>query len=205
MSHHALVGWLLDTATKQEEHPTLFKDAPPWVAGPARLRQHAAALAQKEDAAKYKDIQAVKERDSERAATLESIHSNAACIIMKARFENDESLLYNNGHEVKERSKKGHTPIPISSHPLKVVAKRGDEPGTVVLTIERDPGAGVYEVQFCKGVPTDEESWQIFGSFKKCRIFIDHLERAGWYYFRVRSHGDNEWSPWSLPVDIIVG
>jgi len=55
MSHHGLVGWLLNTADKQEEHPTLFKDAPDWVVGPQRLRQHAAALTQKEDAAKYKD------------------------------------------------------------------------------------------------------------------------------------------------------
>lgn len=74
-----------------------------------------------------------------------------------------------------------------------------------MLTIERDPGAGVYEVQFCKGAPAGEESWQVLGNFRKVKIFTPDLERAGWYYFRVRSHGDNETNPWSYPADAIVG
>jgi hypothetical protein len=206
MNHHALVGWLLDSATKQEQHP-YFKsgETPEWAAGPARFRQHAVALSQKEEAAKFKDSHAMKERDQERAATLESIHNNAAYIIMRARHENDEGSLENTGHELKEKTKKAHAPVPISSLPLKVIAKRGDDPGSVVLTIERDPGAGIYQVQICKGTPTGEESWQDFGNFKKVRLFIPNLERSGWYYFRVRSLGDNEASPWSAPVDIIVG
>lgn len=206
MSHHALVGWLLDTATKQEQHP-LFQPGttPDWVIGPVHLRQHAATLSQKEEAAKYKDIQAVRERDLERVATLESIHSNACYIIMRARHQNDETLLLHAGHDLKEKTKRNYAPIPLSNQPLKVTVKRGDQLGSVVLTIEKDPGAGVYQVQFCKGVPTGEESWQDLGNFKKVRVFAPNLERAGWYYFRVRSHGDNETSPWSLPVDIIVG
>jgi len=124
---------------------------------------------------------------------------------MKSRYENDETLLYNVGHDVKDRSRKSPSPIPLSRLPLNVTAKRGDQPGSVVLIIERDPGAGLYEVQFCKGAPTGEDSWQTFGNFKKVRVFVPELERAGWYYFRVRSHGDNESSPWSAPVDIIVG
>ncbi|MBJ6751005.1 fibronectin type III domain-containing protein [Geomonas anaerohicana] len=205
MNHHQLIGWLLDTATKQEQHPYHGKNTPDWVAGFARLREHAAALSQKEEAAKNKDIQAIKERDLERAATLESIHFNASYIVMRARHENDESLLHNVGHELKEKTKRTHTPTSVTRLPLKVTAKRGDEPGTLVLTIERDPGAGVYEVQFCKGAPAGEQSWQLLGNFKKVRIFVPDLERSGWYYFRVRSHGDNETSPWSMPVDIIVG
>lgn len=206
MSHHALVGWLLDAATKQEQHPDHGKNFPDWVAGPSRFRQHAEALTLKEEAAKYKDTHALKERDLERAATLESIHFNACYIVMRAHHENNEALLHNVGHEFKEKTtKRSHAPVSISSLPLKVIAKRGDQPGSAVLTIVRDPGAGVYEVQFCKGAPTGEESWQPLGNFKKVRIFIPNLERAGWYYFRIRSHGDNETSPWSIPVDIIVG
>jgi len=206
MSHHALVGWLLDAATKQELHPYHGKNTPDWVAGPARFRQHATVLSQKEEAAKFKDTQALKERDLERAATFDSININACYIVMRAFQENDETLLNNVGHDLKEKTKRAHShSVPISTSPLKVTAKRGDQPGSIVLTIERDPGAGVYEVQFCKGPPTGEESWQGFGNFKKVRIFIPGLDRAGWYYIRVRSHGDNETSPWSIPIDIIVG
>ncbi|HBA89945.1 MAG TPA: fibronectin type III domain-containing protein [Geobacter sp.] len=205
MSHHALVGWLLDAATKQEQHSYHAKNTPEWAAGAAQFRQHAAALSLKEEAAKYKDIQAMKDRDLERAATLETIHFNACYIIMRARHENDETLLFNVGHELKEKTKRAHAPVEVSSQPLKATAKRGDHPGSIVLTVERDPGAGLYEVQFCKGVPGGEESWQALGNFKKVRIFVPNLERSGWYYFRIRSHGDNKTSPWSNPVDIIVG
>ncbi|MBJ6802722.1 fibronectin type III domain-containing protein [Geomonas propionica] len=205
MNHHQLIGWLLDAATKQEQHPYHSTNTPDWVAGPVRFREHAAALSQKEEAAKYKDILAMKERDLERTAILESIHFNASYIIMRARHENDESLLQNVGHELKEKTKRTHASTSVTRLPLKVTAKRGDQPGSMVLTIERDPGAGVYEVQYCKGAPTSEQSWQPLGNFKKVRIFVPDLERSGWYYFRVRSHGDNETSPWSAPVDIIVG
>jgi hypothetical protein len=205
MNHHALVGWLLDAATKQEQHPFHGKDWPEWAAGAARFRGHASALSVKEEAAKHKDTQAIKERDLERAATLESIHFNASYIIMRARHQNDESLLHNVGHELKEKTKRSHAPVSVARLPLKVTAKRGDDPGSVVLTIERDLGAGLYEVQFCKGTPAGEESWQTLGNFKKVRIFVQDLERSGWYYFRVRSHGNNETSPWSAPADIIVG
>lgn len=204
MSHHALVGWLLDTAAKQETLD-LFKDHPEWVAGPLRFRQHASALSQKEEAAKYKDTQAMKERDLERMATLESINNNACYVIMWARHQNDETILHHVGHEVKEKTKRVHAPASVSAQPLKVTVKRGDQPGSVVLSVERDPGAGIYQVQLCKGVPTGEDSWQNLGNFRKVRIFISDLERAGWYYFRIRSIGDNETSPWSAPVDIIVG
>ena len=205
MSHHALIGWLLDAALKQEEHQFHGKNTPEWVAGPPRFREHAAALSRKEDAARYKDTQAAKERDLERAAILESIHFNASYIVMRARHENDESLLHNVGYELKEKTKRPHASVSVSKQSLKVTAKRGDQLGSVVLSIERDPGAGLYEVQFCKGPPAGEESWQTLSNFKKVRIFIPNLERSGWYYFRVRSHGDNETSPWSIPVDIIVG
>jgi hypothetical protein len=205
MSHHALVGWLLDAATKQEVHPYHGKNTPEWVAGPARFRQHATALSLKEDAAKFKDTQALKERDLERSATIDSINVNACYIVMRAFQEKDETLLHNAGHEVKEKTKRTHAPIPISILPLKLAAKRGDQLGSIVLTIERDPGAGVYEIQFCKGPPAGEGSWELLSNFKKVRIFIPGLDRAGWYYFRGRSHGDNETSPWSMPIDIIVG
>lgn len=204
MTYHELNGWLLGTATKQEQHPFHGKNTPDWVAGASRLRGHAEALTQKEEAAKHKDILAVKERDLERAATMESIHFNASYIVMRARYENDETLLHNTGYELKEQTKRSHASIPIAKLPLKVTVKRGDK-GSAVLTIERDPGAGLYQVQFCKGAPAGEESWQDLGNFKKVRIAVTDLERSGWYYFRVRSHGNNETSPWSIPVDIIVG
>ncbi|MCM0080144.1 fibronectin type III domain-containing protein [Geomonas sp. Red32] len=205
MSHRAIIGWLSTAASKQDKHVFFGADKPDWAPGPVRFREHMSNLERKEECARFKDTQALKELDLERAATLESIHMNAAYIVIMARHKNDDSLLDNTGHDFKDHTKKAYTHTSVSRLPLKVTAKRGDEPGSLVITVERDPGAGVYEVQLCKGVPAGDESYSTYGNYKSVRIFIPGLERAGWYYIRVRSHGNNETSPWSAPVDIIVG
>lgn len=190
MRTHELIGWLLDTAGKQEKDPIFGEeDRPKWVAGPPEFRGHASALSQKSDAAKKKDIQLMKDFEQERASTVTSIHINAAYVVMRAHHSQEHGILEGKGYEFKEKTRKPRGASPsVSSLPLKVTARRGDKEGSAVLAIERDPGAGIYEVQFCIGVPTGEESWQPLGSYKKVRIFLDHLQRAGWYYFRVRSH-----------------
>jgi hypothetical protein len=206
MRTHELIGWLLDTAGKQEKEAIFGEDRPEWVAGPPEFRNHASALSQKSDAAKNKDIQLMKEFDQERSAALTSIHMNAAYLVMRAHHGQDNGILLGKGYDLKERTKKTRSASPsVLDHPLKLTARRGDKVGSAVLSVERDPGAGVYHLQFCIGAPTGEESWQDLGSFKKVRIFLDNLQRASWYYFRVRSQGDNEVGPWSTPVDLIIG
>jgi hypothetical protein len=207
MRNHEMIGWLLDTAGKQEKDPIFSEeDRPKWVAGPPEFRGHASALSQKADAAKNKDTQLVKEFEQERISTLTSIHINAAYVVMRAHHSQEHGLLQGKGYEIKEETKRTRGASPsVSSQPLKATVRRGDKEGSAVLTIERDPGAAIYEVQFCIGAPTGEDSWQPVGSYKRVRIFLENLQRAGWYYFRVRGHGDNEEGPWSAPLDIIIG
>jgi hypothetical protein len=146
MRIHELIGWLLDTAGKQEKDPIFGEDRPKWVAGPPEFRAHASALSQKSDAAKNKDIQLMKEFDQEREATLYSIHINAAYIVARAHHSQDDTILQGKGYEIKEKTRKARGVSPsISRQPSKLTAKRGDTEGSAVLTIERDPGAGVYE------------------------------------------------------------
>lgn len=207
MKLYELIGWLLNTAGTQEKDPIFSEEnRPKWVAGPPEFRGHAQALSQKADAAKNKDVQLMKEFEEERASTLTSIQINAAYLVIRAHHNQEHGLLLGKGYQVKERSRKPRGPSPpISSLPLKVTAKRGDKEGSAVLIIERDPGAAIYQVDYCVGAPTGEESWQRLGSYKRVRIVLNNLQRAGWYYFRARSQGDDEVGPWSMPVDIIVG
>jgi hypothetical protein len=173
---------------------------------PAEFRSHASALSEKADAAKHKDTQLMKLFEEERTATLTSIHFNAAFIVMTAHHTQDQSILEGQGYEFSKTNKRQRGASPgISKLPLKVNVKRGDKPGSAVLAIERDPGAAMYQIQFCIGPPAGEDSWQDSGNYKKVRIFLDDLQRSGWYYFRVRSHGDHEVGPWSAPVDVIIG
>jgi len=199
-----LVFWLNDTATLQENHPFHGVTMPEWVPAWSRFRAHAVALAQAAKAVVYQESEQARLLDEEHSAALVSINENACYLVMRAHYENDESLLRNVGYEIREKGKRSHTSaITVSRLPLKVSLRRGDSERAVVINVERDPGAALYQVQICQGEPTGEDSWAEAVNSLISRIVIDDLEQSTWYYFRVRSLGHNESSPWSIPMGII--
>jgi hypothetical protein len=203
MSCPELIPWLLDTATLQEAHPFHRNNWPNWVPGWAEFRKHAESLGNAVKAAENKDREKVKERDQLHAEVLESITMNANYIVMRSRHEKDEGLLHNTGYVLKEKTKR-NSGASIKDTPLDLKVKAGPEPGSASVRFGKDPAAGSYQLNICKGKPAGEESWADQGIYKSCRVTIQNLERASWYYFRVRSHGNNQASPWSAPVGIIV-
>jgi len=203
MNHMELISWLLDTATLQEAHPFHSVNWPDWVPGASNFRQHAAVLSSTGKAAENKDRGKVKERDQEHADTLLSISLNANYIVMRSIHEKDESLLHNVGYVLKNKTKKSNG-TSISNTPLALKIKTGPDPGSVTVRFEKDMAAGSYQLQICKGEPVGEESWGDQAYYKGRRVTVSNLDRASWYYFRVRSHGNNTTSPWSAPVGIIV-
>jgi hypothetical protein len=203
-SYSDLIHWLYDTATLQEAHPFHRDNWPDWVPGWGKFREHADLLAIAVKAAENKDREKTKERDQAHADTLVAVNLNANYIVMRSIHEKDESLLHNVGYQLKEKTKKGVLSSSLRDTPLHPKAKHGEHPGSAAVTFERDPAARLYQLQICKGEPVGEESWGDYGLHKKCRVLANNLDRASWYYFRVRSHGDNEVGPWSAPVGIIV-
>jgi len=199
-----LVSWLLDTATLQEAHAFHSANWPDWVPGAARLRQHAAALTSGMKAAENKDRLKSKELEQEHADTLQSIVLNANYIAMRALHEKDESLLHNVGYTLKDKTKRVYGQLSIRTTPMALKVKNGPGSGKVTVWFEKDPAAGSYQLQLCKGAPAGEDSWKDVAFYKSCRNVIPNLDLASWAYFRGRSHGDNETSPWSAPVSIIV-
>jgi hypothetical protein len=204
MSCSDLVPWLLDTATLQEAHPFHRVNWPDWVPGAVQFRQHAEALAVAVKAAENKDREKTRERDQLHADILESVTINANYIVMRARHEKDEGLLHNVGYVLKEKTRKNSGQPSISTTPLDLKVKNGGDAGSVALRFSKDPAAGSYQLQICKGDPAGEASWADQGIYKNCMVTVKNLERASWYYFRVRSHGNNQASPWSSAVGIIV-
>jgi len=203
MPTRELITWCLGTAALQETNPFHATTMPDWVHGPRHFREHAANLTELDKAAENKDTAKMKERDLEQEATYHSIDINASYLVLRAKVAKDYSLLHGMGYEVKEKTKRTHQHVPVSRVPLQVEVERAGD-GAVRLKIQKDPGAGTYQVQFCKGEPKGEESWADFANFRTSRPLLQNLERASWYYFRVRSHGDNETSPWSAVVGIVV-
>ncbi|HBG04870.1 MAG: hypothetical protein A2075_00880 [Geobacteraceae bacterium GWC2_58_44] len=204
MGYTELIPWLLDTATLQEAHPFHRANWPDWVPGASKFREHAEILSVAVKAAENKDREKTKERDQKHADTLLSVNLNANYIVMRWHHEKNESLLHNAGYVLKEKTKKSYGRSSISNRPLDLKLKNGPDPGSVTVKFEKDPAAGLYQLQICKGVPVGEESWGEQGLHKSCRFVVIDLDRASWYYFRGRSHGDNETSPWSAPVGIVV-
>lgn len=204
MTYPELVTWLLGTSSLQENHPFHSKNMPDWVPAWVQFRQHAENLNKAVKAAENKDVEKAKERDQEHMNTLLSINTNACYVVMRAKHENDEELLHDMGYELKEKTKRSHSLRQVSKKQLQVKVKRGTELGSVVITIEKDPGAGLYRVQICKGEPAGEGSWSDTCTSKNCRITLRNLERASWCYVRAMSLGNNESSPWSAPVGIVV-
>jgi len=204
MSCAELSSWLRDTATLQEAHPFHKSNRPDWVPGAPEFRENADLLDKAVKEAENKDREKMKARDQQHNDTLLSVNLNANYIVMRWYHEKDDSLLHNTGYTLKDRTKKGQGQASVSSTPLLFQVKAGPEVGSVIVKIQRDLAAGSYQLQICKGDPAGEQSWGDGGIYKKCRAVVRNLERATWYYFRARSHGNNETSPWSDPIGIIV-
>jgi hypothetical protein len=199
-----LIPWLYDTATLQEAHAYHGSNWPDWMPGPRKFREHASSLTSGQEAAKNKDTAKLRELEKEHAATLMSINMNATYIVMRSILENNESLLHNVGYVLKEQTKRSNTLTSIRMTPMVLTVKRGPEPGSIVVKFERDPGAGLYHLQICKGQPSGEDSWEDEGLHKSCRVVVKDRELATWCFVRGRSQGDNETGPWSEPVGIII-
>jgi len=201
----ALAEWMMDTAALQETHPFHRVNWSDWAPGPSAFRQHATVLTQAHEAAMNKDREMMRQLELAHQAALLAINMNATYIAMRSVHENDESLRHNVGYPPKEgttRRSAGTRALKLTKMVMKV--RKGPKSASVAITFTRDPAAGLYHLQMCKGKPNGEESWMDDGLHKSCRVVRSDLELASWYYYRGRSQGDNEAGPWSDPVGIIV-
>ncbi|QWV96388.1 fibronectin type III domain-containing protein [Geomonas nitrogeniifigens] len=198
-----LVLWLDDAATLQAAHPKISTQKDGWVPGADQFRGHKEAISREWERATALNQLTTKELDAVISAALEDVHINASYLVLRAKHEKDDAWLHNNGYQPKEKTKRTYDRS-VGSVALMLRAKNGPNIGEVTLIWVRDPGAGSYLLQICKGHPQGEESYADYGYLKKVRTVVGNLERASWYYFRIRSIGNNELGPWSEPVAIIV-
>lgn len=203
MDHPELVLWLEDAATLQAAHPLISVKKDEWVPGSTQFWQHKEAISKQWEAAQAANQESTKELEEAIAAALADININAGYLKLRAKHENNDAWLHNNGYQPKERTKRNFDKA-VRAVALLLRLKHGPGPGAVSVNWDRDPAAGTYQLQICKGHPQGEESFVDQGHFKKVRAVIKNLDRASWYHFRVRSIGNNEVGQWSEPVGIIV-
>lgn len=198
-----LMMWLDDAATLQAAHPKISTQKDGWVPGAPQFKEHKENIAREWQKALALNLDSTRELEEVTAAALEDVNTNANYLVLRAKQEKDEAWLHNNGYKAKEKAKRIYD-RGVSAAALVVRAKNGPSVAEVAVSWDKDPGAGSYQLQFCKGHPQGEESYVDYGYLKKVRAVIGNLERASWYYFRVRSIGNNETGPWSEPFGIIV-
>lgn len=203
MDPPGLMLWLDDAATLQAGHAKISAITETWVPWAPHFRARKEEIRRALEKAAALNLTTTKELEEAIAATIEDVHINANFIVLRARADKDDSWLHGNGYQLKEKTKRVYD-RGVAAVALLLRLKNGPNIAEVTVSWDKDPGAGSYQLQICKGHPQGEESFGDYGFFKKVRVVAGNLERASWYYFRVRSIGNNETGPWSEPVGIIV-
>jgi hypothetical protein len=203
MNAPELMMWLEDAATLQAAHPKISVQKDEWVPGAPQFREHKDTISRELEKASALNLATTRELEEATAAAVEDVNINASYFVLRAKHEQDDAWLHNNGYQWKEKARRNYGKA-VSVDALALRAKNGPNIAEVTVSWDKDPGAGSYQLQVCKGHVQGEDSFLDHGYFKKVRTVIGNLERASWYYFRVRSVGHNETGPWSEPVGIIV-
>lgn len=198
-----LMMWLDDAATLQAAHAKISAEKDEWVPGAPQFREHKETISKELEKAVTLNLATTAELEQATAAAVEDVNINANYLVLRAKHEKDEVWLHNNGYQWKEKAKRMYDRA-VSAAALVLRLKNGPNIAEVTVRWDKDLGAGSYLLQICKGHPQGEESYADYAYLKKVRTVIGNLERACWYYFRVRSVGNNETGPWSEPVGIIV-
>jgi len=203
LSHGDYILMLYTLADKLEGH-LAFQDLPEHVPGPPRFRDYAEQLTKAVEAAKYGDKHKGAERDELRARSQQDITFAAQHAVMVSVHRNDPSMLANIGLEQKQRTYTRTPTIGIPGMPSKLTVKNGSAPGTVIASVNREPGAGSIEVQYTEADPAIEAFWKSAGMFYQCRMEVKGLESVKRYHFKVRYHGSSGAGPWSAIVNLVV-
>ncbi|MCM0082853.1 hypothetical protein L4X63_14760 [Geomonas sp. Red32] len=86
-----------------------------------------------------------------------------------------------------------------------LTAKNGSR-GQAILRGHHMANGGPYQLQYCKGNPTGEESWTtMIEHYRTCgKMVVSNLDPVSLYFFRSRHNGPNGPGPWSPPVSLII-
>ena len=97
------------------------------------------------------------------------------------------------------------SPPSTMTEPEKVKAKYGKNSGSAYLSCSKVPKSRIFQVAYCQGDPSLEESWTIAGPFDLCSSMeVPGLELGKLYYFKVRCFGAGNTSPWSAIVSLRI-
>lgn len=186
-----------------EDHRA-YKDQnlPPWIIGPADLRECSVDVKHSSAAAKQDDSKET-ERQLARQKGVQAITFASQYVVMFSAHENDPTLLENIGLEPRHRTFTKEA-VRKPGSPTKFTVKHTGVSGSIKASVNRWEGKGSVELQICEGDPADEASWKTVDIFHSCRMRADGLEPAKKCYFRARLRNDAGKGPWSEIIELII-
>lgn len=198
---------LLTIADCLERHHFFKDNWAKFVAGAPEFRGHAAELAELTPAAERGDSDMKAAREEARLRAELSIRAATGYMMIRAIEQKNPALLNDTGvpHKVKH-PKVGKAVSAASVQIVLTASHLGKEPRVAVIKGTHIRSGGPYLLQFCKGEPVSEQSWNNFdGHYKTCsRIVLRNLESANRYYFRMRTDGPDGPGPWSQVVSLVI-
>ncbi len=95
--------------------------------------------------------------------------------------------------------------VPASQVEIVLTAKNGSS-GTAILRGHHVVKGGPYQLQYCKGIATSEDSWFTLPQhYPTCgRIVVPNLDPVSQYFFRIRYNGPLGPGHWSQTVNLII-
>jgi hypothetical protein len=170
---------------------------------PPQLRQlgvdHLAVTKEAESGNRFKK--------AERDASRPMVELHTTMLINWAAYrsvtENKPTLISELALPPKLKASKGAPHHEVNA-PQNPKAKHG-KTGIALISVNREPGAMAYFVGFCKGDPSQPESWSTVGPFHKSQnMEVTGLEPGQLYYFKVYCSGPGGQSDWSSIINLRI-
>ena len=109
----------------------------------------------------------------------------------------DVAVLSKLGFQIKKTQKTTSTYIVMVAAMINALV-HGKDHGTFMMKVACLKGAGAYDIEFCEGYPTSEESWKHCTAVKLCNnILLSGFTPGQVYTFRVRGIFAKGYGPWS--------
>jgi len=205
MSHADFILFLGGVAAALAVHPG-YQTMPPEVPSSSKFRELETRFAEAVKAAQTKDVVKVAERDAMRAEGVIAARLTAQWAVIRSVSANDPTFLANLGLKLKKRANRSPKKISMPA-PINFTVKHGKISGAVEAKCGRVGGGASYEVQYCQGDQSLEDSWNaaIGQHFAHCTdMELTGLEPGKIYHFRVRVLGNSGHGPWSTVVSLMV-
>jgi len=201
-----MVTTFISTATSLKSHSFFGIEGnwPGWLQGAPQYLSYADNLRVLDDAYRAGNKTKKAELDLVRRRAAYNYQLGGHYVTMRAYEMGNPDLLLDT-FPLKPLATKFSSAADIYTMQIVFTAKNGSR-GEAVLRGHHVVKGGPYQVQYCKGSPSSEDSWVTLPEhYLTCgKIIVNNLDPVSLYYFRIRHNGPKGPGQWSQPVSLVI-